>query len=510
MNVRGIGVGMALVSLAGFLLPGTAGARNPHCAGGIQYVVGGLRDKDKGNTEDYQRQMAKALAQLESCAAEDSVDFEALGYLGWAYAEVDSCGLSGRWFTKAIAGLAARGEKKKSDVAANNRDSYWANKLNDGISKIGSAQAAYPDFTRKPENDADVTLKAEAEKYYQMALRSLTCASQLRPGHPQTLRNLGSVHLFMADFTGAEKIYREGLKAAPEDSALKAALRVARVNYANQLNEEKRYDEAIAYFGELIKGDPENSDLHASLASAHLNRAQTLKDDARKPDFKLAGAGYQRAGELRRDDPDLYFNSAVAYQNSEENALAEGMWRASLKLRPDDVETMIGLAGTLAEIGKYPEAVSVLQAALRVDPKNMKLHRQLGATYGKAGNNPKSTEELMVFLALQRGQAVPDVENYVTIQPRKGTEVAKTLSEMGPPEAVYLWPADDPKSVTFKIEQREVTASGTTIKVTQLPPDNVYETWFYWARKQAYHFKAGIQSVKSDWSAAAGATGSRN
>jgi len=162
VNVRGIGVGIALASLASLLLPGAAGARNPHCAGGIQYVVGGLRDKDKGNTEDYRRQMAKALSQLESCAAEDSVDFEAIGYLGWAYAEVESCGLSGRWFAKAIDGLAAKGDKKKAGVATNNRDSYWANKLNDGISKIGSAQAAYPDFTKKPENDADVTLKAEA------------------------------------------------------------------------------------------------------------------------------------------------------------------------------------------------------------------------------------------------------------------------------------------------------------------------------------------------------------
>ena len=29
-----------------------AEARNPSCAGGIQYVVQAMRDKDKGNTED--------------------------------------------------------------------------------------------------------------------------------------------------------------------------------------------------------------------------------------------------------------------------------------------------------------------------------------------------------------------------------------------------------------------------------------------------------------------------
>jgi hypothetical protein len=45
-------------------------------------------------------------------------------------------------------------------------------------------------------------------------------------------------------------VFREGLKAAPTDSGLTAALKIARVNYANQLNDEKKYDEAIAYFGD--------------------------------------------------------------------------------------------------------------------------------------------------------------------------------------------------------------------------------------------------------------------
>jgi hypothetical protein len=128
-------------------------------------VVGGLRDKGAGNMEDYRRQMQKAVQQLESCAVEDTLDYEAIGYLGWAYAEMDSCAPAGHWFAKAIAGLTAKGDKKKAEIATNNRDSYWVNKQNEGLSKVSSAQNAYPDFTKKAENDADKTLKAEAEKY---------------------------------------------------------------------------------------------------------------------------------------------------------------------------------------------------------------------------------------------------------------------------------------------------------------------------------------------------------
>ena len=95
--------GLLVVSLAGL-----AEARNPHCAGGIQYVVGGLRDKDKGNTEDYLRQMNKAVQQLEECATEDPKDAEAIAYLGWAYAELDSAGPSGKWFEVGIKGRLRR------------------------------------------------------------------------------------------------------------------------------------------------------------------------------------------------------------------------------------------------------------------------------------------------------------------------------------------------------------------------------------------------------------------
>jgi len=510
VNVRGIAVGVALLSLASLMAPDASEARNPHCAGGIQYVVGGLRDKGSGNIEDYQRQMQKAISQLESCATEDTLDFEAIGYLGWAYAEVDSCGPAGRWFATAIAGLTAKGDKRKAEVASNNRVSYWTNKLNDGVNKISSAQSAYPDFMKKPENDADRTLKAEADKYYQQAIQSLTCASLMRPGNAQTLRNLGSVYLFMGDFPKAETVFREGLKSAPEDSALKAALKIARVNYANQLNLEKRYDEAIAYFGDLLKGDAENPDLHSSLANAHLSRAQTLQGDARKPEFKLAGVSYQRAGELRKDDPDLYFNAAVAYQNAGDEALAEGMWRASLKLRPGDIETLLGLSETLGELKKFPEAISTLHEALGVDPKDKRIHRRLGVIYSKAGNNPKGTEGLTNYLALDRGKLVPDVENYLAAQPRKGTDIEKTLTAMGPPEAIYLWPSDAANTATFKLETREATVGGRTVQVTQLPPTNAVESWFYWTKKQVFHFQVNVLSIKSDWGGSSGATGSRN
>ena len=173
MNKRTI---VATASAAALLLIATAAfARNMHCAGGIQYVVQGIKDKDRGNIEDYSREMNKAVDQLNACATEDPADLEALGYLGWAYAELDSAGPAGAAFQKAIDGLTAKGDVKKVSLWSNNRESYWARAYNDGISKLHDAGVAWPEYTKTPSAD-EKALKDEATKLYEAAILSLTRA----------------------------------------------------------------------------------------------------------------------------------------------------------------------------------------------------------------------------------------------------------------------------------------------------------------------------------------------
>ena len=144
MKLRMITMGAAALCL---IIPaGTAFARNPHCAGGIQYVVNGMKDKDKGNTEDYERQMHKAVDQLEMCSSQDPKDFEAVGYLGWAYAEIGDFEKAGDAFQRAIAGLTEKGDKKKAEWAKSNRESYWANQFNAGIGSITAARELFDPY----------------------------------------------------------------------------------------------------------------------------------------------------------------------------------------------------------------------------------------------------------------------------------------------------------------------------------------------------------------------------
>ena len=468
---------MALGSAAALVIAastaGVAMARNAHCSGGILYVTQAMRDKDKGDSESYARQMNKAVAELEQCAAQDGADFEALGYLGWAYAELDSAGPSGRTFAAAIEGLSAKGDKKKAEWATGNRNSYWARSFNEGIKQIQDAQQTYADLTKPPADEAETTLRDEATQLFKKALASLTRASLIRPGEAQTLRNLGSVHAFMGNFEQAQAVFEDGLKQLPGDSTLISALKTVRVNRARGLVEAKKYDEAIEAFGELMKSEPGNSDHHLSVADTYFRRAQSKQAEGRAADFVAAGDAYSRAGDLKPGDADLPFNAGLAYQNAGVWDKAEVQWRRAVKLRPEDVEALSALGAVLAEEKKYDEGIRALHTAVLLKPQNKALHRQFGSIYTKAGNNGKATEELMVYLAMQNGQPAADPAASAGAA-HDGTAAARTLAADGKPDQVLTWAADQ--------------------------NEGNYETWLYWEKKRAYTFnKSGALVAKSDW-----------
>ena len=476
---------VAVTSLAVLLFGvSVASARNPHCAGGIQYVVQGLRDKDRGMTEDYTREMNKAVDQLTQCSTEDPNDLEALGYLGWALAELDSCGPAGAAFQKAIDGLNAKNDTKKLEIVVANRDHYWSAAYNDGIAKINAAQQVYPEFTKEPTEE-EKPLKAEAAKNYDAAIKSLTRAKLLKPTSAITIRNLGTAYALQGQFKEAETVLKNGQVEAAGDKdvgGLAEALKTVEANIANQFNETKDYPKAIAYYTDLIKTQPDNADAYSGLGSAYFNKAGTEQDAARRGDFKAAGDAYSKAFALKKPvTTDLGFNAALAYQQAGELALSEAQWRAVLKETPDDPEALSALGSTLADMQKFDEAVTVLMRAVTLKPDNKTYFRQAGAVFSKAGNNPKSTEMLMAYMAMNSGKENPDPAGAAKAA-KAGSAAANTGGSMGAPDKVFDWESDSRK----------------------------LQTWFYFAKKQAFTFDVagGMTLVqKTDWSTTGSAAG---
>ena len=450
------------------LAAGMAWARNPHCSGGIQYLTQALADKQKGNTEDYRREIQKAVMQLEACSAEDAADYEAIGYLAWAYGEVDSICLAGKAFEIAIQGLSTKGDKKKLELVTNNRESFWAGAFNKGIAQINTAQELWNPFTNEAVKADEKVRQADARKNYDDALASLNRALCLKPAEPRTLRNMGAIYAFTADYLQAEASFAKGLAVAPGDSDLVRSIKQARTGRAAQLVREKQYDNAIAYYRGLLKEDPKNSDLWAGIGDAALEKGRVDTVAAKKKeDYTIAAEGYSKAAALTPVF-ELHFNAAICYSNIGDLVSAEHEWRAALAVKPDDRDAWQNLSITLSDQKKFPEAIEAAMKLVSIDPKDKTGFRQLGGIYSKAQDNLHSKQFLLAYLALDKGKPAPAATE------ASGADGAKLAAKLGKPEAIYLWEAEGQK----------------------------YETWFYLSKGQAYHFGGGAQQEKTDWSAA--------
>ncbi|HEY6507145.1 MAG TPA: tetratricopeptide repeat protein [Vicinamibacterales bacterium] len=464
MNLRSLASVAAVAACLAWA--GTALARNPHCAGGIQYVGQALRDKDKGNMEDYRREIGKAVDQLSQCAAEDPADFEAIGYLGWALAEVDSAGPAGHWFTKAEAGAIAKGDKKKLETIRNNKSSYWARWFNDGIKNIQDGQA----FIEAGSPD-----KAKAP--IEAAVLWLTRADLLNPGHPQTLKSLATAYAIGGNTDAAEAVLRNGIVAAAADTnvvILKDFLKTVRTNKAVTLREAKQYKEAIAYYQDLVRQEPGDASLWSGLGDVHYEAAMAKSDSSRNADMRAAANAYSKAYALNPKHTDSAFNAAQMYQNTGLWAEAEAQWRTVLKVTPDDPEALSSLAVVLSNQKKFAEAQSVALRALELKPdKNGFL--SMATVYRMQDNSPKNTEMMFVYLAMKADKPAADAAAAAGQAPA-GSAATNTSKAMGAPEKIYNWSADGMGDL---------------------------QTWMYFVKHQAFTFnKAGALIQKSDWTAA--------
>jgi len=144
---------------------------------------------------------------------------------------------------------------------------------------------------------------------------------------------------------------------------------------------------------------------------------------------------------------------------------------------PEDSDALSSLGSVLADEKKFDDATQVLLRAISIKPEEKVYYRQLGAVYSKAGNNPKSTEMLIVFMAMSKGTVAPDPAGAAKAA-KAGSAAANTLAAMGNPDKVLHW---------------EDTGGGGAL-----------QTWVYGAKRQAFTFNtAGLLVQKSDWSAAA-------
>jgi tetratricopeptide (TPR) repeat protein len=95
-----------------------------------------------------------------------------------------------------------------------------------------------------------------------------------------------------------------------------------------------------------------------------------------------------------KDNPEALLIRGLIYRERGQRAAAIADFRRCIELRPDLVEAKVQLAGYLLESGNAPEAVPLLESALRYDRDNLLARMNLGDGYRLLGKAAEAKQQL--------------------------------------------------------------------------------------------------------------------
>ena len=424
--------GLALAALT--LGAGSALARNFHVAGGIQYVIQGNAEKNKGNLDDARRIFGKAVRELTTGTRESPNDNEAWSYLGWAYAELDSAEQAGRAFDAAVEKLKA--DPKALDRAVKNREHYWVGYFNAGILSLQNADKILPLADIARSTDAEKAGRARAE--LDSAVTFLKKAMAILPSKPDSYGNLALAYVALGKTEQALATLDAGLAIAPNDEKLLERKSNLTGGAASQLMADKKYDEAIALFARRLDKDAHDFDAANMIAEAYTEKAAELEGQKDSTGARAARAksaeAFGRAAAIAPSDSVrriLTYNQAVASESA----------------------------------GQPRQAAELCFGLIQSQPNDLDAHRVLRTAYDSMGLSEQATDEFWVIAGLSSkatSEANPDT--YLEALP-KASDAAKVVAAQGKPDEV-----------------RHVVAGDTKVDI-----------WFYWAKKRAFAFTTNRQ-----------------
>lgn len=95
-----------------------------------------------------------------------------------------------------------------------------------------------------------------------------------------------------------------------------------------------------------------------------------------------------------KDNPEALLIRGLIFRERGQRAAAIADFKRCIEIRPDLVEAKVQLAGYLLEVGNAPEAVPLLESALRYDRDNLLARMNLGDGYRLLGKSAEAKQQL--------------------------------------------------------------------------------------------------------------------
>ncbi|MCS6945175.1 MAG: tetratricopeptide repeat protein [Sutterellaceae bacterium] len=220
--------------------------------------------------------------------------------------------------------------------------------------------------------------RAAARRYFERYLQALEEA-------PQAMRDPDPAYLNLARIAEEQKKYDEALAWLARVSGADNRF-LARLRHALVLGKMQRVDEARQLLAEL---QPSSDAARVQIAQAE---GQLLREAKR-----YAEALQVLAAALARypDDPGLLYDTAMAAEKMNRLDLVERHLRRLIELKPDDAHAYNALGYTFADRNqRLPEALALIEKALSLAPNDAYILDSMGWVYFRLGDLPRAREYL--------------------------------------------------------------------------------------------------------------------
>jgi predicted O-linked N-acetylglucosamine transferase (SPINDLY family) len=201
---------------------------------------------------------------------------------------------------------------------------------------------------------------------YALAIDYLQAAIRLKPNLADAHNNLGNVFVLQSKLPEAVDCFKQAVRYQPDFAA-------AHNNLGNALREMGHLDLAVASLREAVRLRPDYEEARRNLALAL--KAQEQLDAL----ASLPGTGKQF------DDAEIYFSRGMTLTQQGKYEEAATSYQQALRLRPESAGAHNNLGNIFLRQGKFAEAVGSFRQALLHKPDFALAHGNLGDALRELG-----------------------------------------------------------------------------------------------------------------------------
>ena len=182
----------------------------------------------------------------------------------------------------------------------------------------------------------------------------------------------------------------------------------------NQLFSEKKYDEAIAAYGQFAQANPKAYQVHFNIGNALKEKGDLVQA---RGEYELVMAGIKgEPGEMIGNELAAKTLAALGETYVKEDNMEEAQkyFRNSIEIFPKDESLAYNVGEIYFSKGGIDEAISYFEIASRIKPDWAKPYIKLGYAYLNKGEMGKAKDNLKKFLELEpESPEAPTVRNII-------------------------------------------------------------------------------------------------